>query len=120
MLVYTTSSSTALTEGIAIQDFTNSGYLFRVTTKLNADQWYILNISTSIAQSPSVAYYTTPIKMSTHSGMSATGNTTGYLEYDYNNACGFIFIAPEPLTMTSFTVSGTEIGTEPPKSINEN
>ena len=52
--------------------------------------------------------------MSTHSGMTAAGSVTDYLMYDYNNACGFIAIAPAPTTMTSLTVSDTELGTTAP------
>ena len=58
--------------------------------------------------------------MSTHSGMTAAGIVTDYLMYDYNNACGFIAIAPAPATMTSLTVSGTEIGTTAPANTIEN
>ena len=37
--------------------------------------------------------------MSTHSGMSNTGDTTNYLLYDYNTACGLIAIAPTPVSL---------------------
>ena len=52
--------------------------------------------------------------MSTHSGMTAAGAVTDYLMYDYNNACGFIAIAPAPVTMTTLTVSDNETGTTAP------
>ena len=52
--------------------------------------------------------------MSTHSGMTTGGLVNEYLMYDYNNACGFIAIAPAPVTMSSLTVSDTETGTTAP------
>ena len=53
--------------------------------------------------------------MSTHSGMAdSTGLVSDYLMYDYNNACGFIAIAPKPKNMTSLTVSDNETGTTAP------
>ena len=52
--------------------------------------------------------------MSTHSGMTNAGLVLEYLMYDYNNACGFIAVAPAPTTMTSFTISATETGTTAP------
>ena len=58
--------------------------------------------------------------MSTHSGMTAAGLVSGYLMYDYNNACGFIAIAPAPTTMSSLTVSGTELGTTAPTNAIDN
>ena len=54
--------------------------------------------------------------MSTHSGMTAAGLVGDYLMYDYNNACGFVAIAPAPITMSSLTVSDTETGTTAPTS----
>ena len=58
--------------------------------------------------------------MSTHSGMTGAGLVADYLMYDYNNACGFIAIAPAPTTMASLTVSGTELGTTAPRNTIEN
>ena len=52
--------------------------------------------------------------------MSESGDTTDYLMYDYNNACGFIAVAPEPIIMSSLTVSSSEESLAPPYSILEN
>ena len=57
--------------------------------------------------------------MSTHSGMTDAGLVTGYLMYDYNNACGFIAVAPAPTTMTSLTISDSELGTTAPTNTAE-
>ena len=51
MSIFTTTSTTATSSGTAVAD-TSNGYLHRLSNKLNADQWYILNISVSTAQSP--------------------------------------------------------------------
>ena len=58
--------------------------------------------------------------MSTYSGMSGLGDITEYLMYDYNSACGFIAIAPSPITISSLVISGTETGTTAPTSISAN
>ena len=58
--------------------------------------------------------------MSTHSGMSNAYDVADYLMYDYNNACGFIAVAPAPGALTSVTVSGTETGTSSPSNIATN
>ena len=58
--------------------------------------------------------------MSTHSGMSATGVTLGYLIYDYNNACGFIAVAPAPGIINSVVISDTETGISLPTNTAEN
>ena len=54
--------------------------------------------------------------MSTHSGMTTTGLVGDYLMYDYNNACGFVAIAPAPITMASLIFSDIETGTTAPTS----
>ena len=46
--IYTTTSTTATSSATAIAD-TSQGYLHRLSAKLNADQWYIFNISVSTA-----------------------------------------------------------------------
>ena len=51
MSIFTTTSTTATSSGAAIADASN-GYLHRLIANLNADQWYILNISCSAAQTP--------------------------------------------------------------------
>ena len=59
--------------------------------------------------------------MSTHSGMAdSNSDVADYLMYDYNNACGFIAIAPTPGNLSSVAITSTETGTSSPTSITEN
>ena len=58
--------------------------------------------------------------MSTHSGMTDAGVITDYLMYDYNNACGFIAVAPAPTAISSITLSDTETGITVPSDVVEN